>query len=305
MKEKGIEDIIKKKFEGFEADVDPSVWSNVQQAIQTPAASPASPSGTAAGTIGMKGFIAIVAAVVGISAAVYFLMPKESEKVPAPKQTENTAANENVPVITTPEKVEASSLTTSAPAAPVVATKKVVYQTTAMARNQIVVTRQSSLPATMVAVRTVEATPSLMSLASAENAHDRPLPEDKSSSATSADDTASDDGTIPAEAPNIPEQTQTFNKGLPNFFSPNGDGVGDVFYIKTRNLVTMDVTVYEESGGKEIYHWNTMDGKWDGNLVGGRPAPEGKYFYTVKGETADGKHCSGQSELTLQRVKRN
>src|SRR5262249_70986 len=57
---------------------------------------------------------------------------------------------------------------------------------------------------------------------------------------------------------------------LMNIFTPNGDGKNDVFEIKAKNLNSLAVTIFDQSG-KLVYQWNGLDGMWDGNLADGRP----------------------------------
>lgn len=49
-----IEQLFKDTLGNFEADVNPSVWNNVQQAVQTQAASTASSASSQAGSVAAK-----------------------------------------------------------------------------------------------------------------------------------------------------------------------------------------------------------------------------------------------------------
>lgn len=80
---------------------------------------------------------------------------------------------------------------------------------------------------------------------------------------------------------------------IPNVFSPNGDGVNDLFVFKHQSLQSCNVTIVDRSGKiaykrkiDDIYGW---DG-WDGNMHdSNRKAPEGQYYYVVEALGYDGK----------------
>jgi gliding motility-associated-like protein len=73
---------------------------------------------------------------------------------------------------------------------------------------------------------------------------------------------------------------------IPNVFSPNGDGVNDVFYFKHQSLESCRLTIMDRSGKvvykrtiEDIYDWRG----WDGNLrESDRRAPEGQYYFVVE-----------------------
>ncbi len=72
---------------------------------------------------------------------------------------------------------------------------------------------------------------------------------------------------------------------VPVVFSPNGDGVNDLFTITGYNVDEVTGYIYNR-WGELIYEWvNVADG-WDGSSFSGEPAREGTYFYvfTVRGQ---------------------
>ncbi len=71
---------------------------------------------------------------------------------------------------------------------------------------------------------------------------------------------------------------------IPNVFSPNGDGINDVFSIKTTGYTDLTCDIFDRWGLK-LYTFNSTNGYWDG-----AKAVDGTYFYViqttdVKGET--------------------
>ncbi len=66
---------------------------------------------------------------------------------------------------------------------------------------------------------------------------------------------------------------------IPNVFTPNGDGVNEVFKITSNGLKSLHCAIYDRWGLK-LYEWDGVNGYWDGNTKTG-PAPDGTYFYII------------------------
>ncbi len=68
---------------------------------------------------------------------------------------------------------------------------------------------------------------------------------------------------------------------VPNAFSPNNDGVNDIFLIgHTEDLVEFELTIYNRWGEQVYYSTNPYEG-WDGSYEGNR-CPVGVYHYVVE-----------------------
>ncbi len=74
---------------------------------------------------------------------------------------------------------------------------------------------------------------------------------------------------------------------IPNVFSPNGDGVNDLFFLRTSNLTSVKATIYDRWGNL-VYEVESSSGniEWDGKTQYGKEAAAGTYFYII---TASGK----------------
>ncbi|MEO7089000.1 MAG: gliding motility-associated C-terminal domain-containing protein, partial [Bacteroidia bacterium] len=70
---------------------------------------------------------------------------------------------------------------------------------------------------------------------------------------------------------------------IPNAFTPNGDGVNDVFAPKFFGIKTLQVYIYNR-WGELIYQWNTLNGFWDGKM-NGRTVQEDVYVYLLEAVT--------------------
>ncbi|HEV7231101.1 MAG TPA: gliding motility-associated C-terminal domain-containing protein, partial [Bacteroidia bacterium] len=74
---------------------------------------------------------------------------------------------------------------------------------------------------------------------------------------------------------------------VPNVFSPNNDGLNDLFMITNTGLKTLDCVIYDR-WGKKIYEFDTPSGSWDGKSSGGQRLNDGTYYYVLKIQTEAG-----------------
>lgn len=87
---------------------------------------------------------------------------------------------------------------------------------------------------------------------------------------------------------------------IPNIFTPNGDGLNDLYTLKSSGLKFLKVEVYSRWGLK-LYDWNSIHGGWDGRTSSGMEAPSGVYFYIIIAQGVSGKEYLFKGELTLLR----
>ncbi len=89
---------------------------------------------------------------------------------------------------------------------------------------------------------------------------------------------------------------------VPNIFSPNGDKVNDLFFLKATGLSSIDMSIYDR-WGHLVYQLNTTKGQveWDGTTQTGAEAAEGVYFYTLKATGKDGVEYEKKGNITLVR----
>jgi gliding motility-associated-like protein len=67
---------------------------------------------------------------------------------------------------------------------------------------------------------------------------------------------------------------------VPNAFSPNGDGINDVWNIEELQMYPDCELVVFNRYGAEVFRTKGYNKKWDGT-VNGRPLPVGTYYYTL------------------------
>jgi gliding motility-associated-like protein len=80
------------------------------------------------------------------------------------------------------------------------------------------------------------------------------------------------------------------NLSVPNVFTPNGDGVNDVFMLQTTNIKEIKCTIFDRWGVK-MFDVTSETGniEWDGKNFGKKDVPAGTYFYILSANGTDGK----------------
>lgn len=88
---------------------------------------------------------------------------------------------------------------------------------------------------------------------------------------------------------------------FPNAFSPNGDGINDVYKAKEgyRSIVEFKAAIYSRWGQK-IFEWTNPADGWDGTF-NGRDVKQGVYFVNVQAKGADGRKYSIRKDVNLLR----
>lgn len=88
---------------------------------------------------------------------------------------------------------------------------------------------------------------------------------------------------------------------FPNAFSPNGDGINDVYKAKEgwRSIVQFRAIILNRYGQK-IYEWNDPAGGWDGTH-NGHDVKDGVYFVQVIAKGADGHEYHIRKDVNLLR----
>jgi gliding motility-associated-like protein len=76
---------------------------------------------------------------------------------------------------------------------------------------------------------------------------------------------------------------------VPNVFSPNDDGVNDVFFLKVANLSEMSMTIYDRWGHLVYQLTSNNNVAWDGKNQMGENVSEGTYYYILTAKRKDGQ----------------
>lgn len=88
---------------------------------------------------------------------------------------------------------------------------------------------------------------------------------------------------------------------VPNAFSPNDDGVNDIFKVKEgyKSIISFKAMIFDR-WGKRLYEWTDLAGGWDGTS-GGSKVPDGSYYLNIQARGADGKKYNIKKVITLLR----
>lgn len=88
---------------------------------------------------------------------------------------------------------------------------------------------------------------------------------------------------------------------VPNAFSPNGDGVNDVYHITFQSLVKLEASIFNR-WGQRICRMNlsNIDQGWDGTH-GGKNVKDGVYFIVVEAVGSDGIKYNIRRDINILR----
>lgn len=88
---------------------------------------------------------------------------------------------------------------------------------------------------------------------------------------------------------------------VPNVFSPNGDGINDLFQVKHNAVKTFNGRVFNR-WGKLLFEWDEVTNGWNGAL-GDNDMTDGTYFYMITG--TDIKDAAFEKKGTVLLIRDN
>ena len=305
-----IDKVFKETFDGFEAEVDPSVWTNVQSAIGSGAAT-TTVTAVAGKSIALK-IVAGVIALGAVATATYFIsanLPKENDNVaeiaPVVTELEEVIPTEKVDetVLDVSEKQDETLVTE---------TQEIVVEQTEQT-NKTLNAEPANLPLESTEDEVSEITTNnVVAVATQptkkEGAAENPVqknekevepelvePEQKVNSekvveATPVEETSEE--VVDSKSAKIHKDK------IPRVISPNGDGIGDVIRIEGENVTSFEASVCNLNG-TQIFKWNTIDGFWDGRDMSGVKVAKGTYMLVVIVHGADGKPDVAKQSITV------
>ncbi|MCH5302076.1 MAG: gliding motility-associated C-terminal domain-containing protein [Prevotella sp.] len=109
------------------------------------------------------------------------------------------------------------------------------------------------------------------------------------------------DGTVELDSTTITVVISESKLEFPNAFSPNGDGINDVFRAKEgyRSIVEFHAYIFNRWGQK-LFDWTDPADGWDGTFKG-KDVKDGVYFLQVKARGADGRNYNIRRDINLLR----
>jgi gliding motility-associated-like protein len=85
-----------------------------------------------------------------------------------------------------------------------------------------------------------------------------------------------------------------------NVFTPNNDGINDVYVFKLENIVELDLQILNR-WGLLMYTSSAVTASWNGESISGIPADDGVYFYIFKAKGVQGELFDGHGFIQLIR----
>lgn len=288
-----IDEVFKQAFDGFEANVDPSVWTNIQSGLSAGATSgtpQVNPVSTAVKSSVMKSAIVKIAATVvavgTIATASYYVATsgEEEEKVVAESVIKETPASEKTFVEN--EKEETVSVTDEN------------VKTTVDTENEAVKRVVPTVENEKIASETTESNVSDNTTSETEN-NNTITETSNNQSAVSESENETPDLNASNQAPTkivdkpkekqpkvneqpLPKEEKPAKKEavvnpILKAFSPNGDGRNDVIKITGENLDKMELVIMDKTG-KIVYKMTNIEQAWDGKDMNGFDLIQGTYY---------------------------
>lgn len=87
---------------------------------------------------------------------------------------------------------------------------------------------------------------------------------------------------------------------VPNAFSPNGDGINDVFRIRITGYFKPDALKIYNRWGQIVFETKDLGNEWNGTIKG-KPLPIGTYYWVIEGLNVYGKLFRSAGSVTLLR----
>ena len=334
-----MEDLFKKSFEDFEAEVSPSVWSNIKTGLK----------GVGLGfigkaiinKIGTNTIVAIVSSVATVIGTVGVMHWTGN----AVKNT-GTATNENKSAVTPVEKpsvspiididIKPESVKTDKPSTETIADNqkpattivpveqkmqetKVVIQPFSKDKKKIqsVINAFSGEPVASIFASPIGGTvPLIVTLSNTGKGtvnrwkYNDGKKEDKGANPVHVFEnpgiytvvlTSTDaEGKTQIDSAKIEVTGNSSLSAVPRELTPNGDGLNDVFTFNGNNIVRMTGQVFDMKGNV-VFECDKAGGRWDGTNKKGKDAEEGVYIYIQTAEGKDGKKYESKGRISLIR----
>ena len=254
-----IDEVVKQAFDGFEANVDPSVWSNIQNGINagsTGGSAQADPvSSVATSTVAKSVVVKIAAAVIAvgtIATATYYIATSPKDEVVVENVVDNTennviveeqieteepiateVENENVEVVDNKTTIE----------------EEVIFQenTTPIVEQEEIINDDNSTQ--INANETVSNTNETITTPASQNEQ---VTTTNTQNETNLTPKIEEEHPVKEQPIEVPVKEQPKAEAqvniIPNVISPNGDGQNDVIKITGTNLEKLEVAIMDKTG---------------------------------------------------------
>lgn len=280
-----IKELFKNQLYGFEAEVRPDLWNAISS--QLPTSSSVVTGGLSWLTKSL--IIAASAAVVGVT--VYVLSPGESKKQ---ESKQETLLESDRPQ----EAVQQNQLNTT------VSTEKPTQESSLKAdmflmEDQITSIEDLSVPVLQQVNTNLNSTDAKELLT--EKAETTAINTEVTNNVKPQEKTETPvQRTIDVDQTNEPIEKHYTLVDPVNIFTPNSDGVNDIFELPSSGLEAFSIVVLD-GRNKVVFTSTDPDFKWDGTLSGGEPLPSGNYIYYLTARDKNGNPVTQSSYLRIVR----
>jgi gliding motility-associated-like protein len=96
---------------------------------------------------------------------------------------------------------------------------------------------------------------------------------------------------------NETEVTPTMYLYVPNAFTPNGDGLNDLFTVQGEAIRSFRLQIFNRWGDL-IFESSDLCQAWDGKF-NGQPVPQGTYVYRLSASSITGKHLTREGTVNV------
>ena len=289
-----IKDLFSQKLGNYEANVNPQLWDKIASQVTVGATTASTAVGTSIFTKWMIGL--------GVSAVVTTAVVVLSNQ-----STEETTKSPDLEVkVETDKSKNEESLVSELSSEPIEKVGQGELITGSVQRNEIEIHRSTSAVKPFVFNSLSLQTATLF-----DRDHLIDFREIQEATTPVLGDVVSDPNNEQAgiaepevDSPEVPEVVGDYwIEKLPDVFTPNNDGVNDVFLINSKGLLDFNIVILDKTS-QAIFTSNDSNFRWSGLTRAGEPVAEGNYVYFITAKDSKGTIIKEFSTLSVTRESR-
>ena len=288
-----IKDLFSKKLGNFEAKVNPTLWENIASQVATQS------------TVVTTGVSVITKIIIGVFSAaaitglIFYSFSTTVKETQLKKEQPSTALTENTVVkkesLQYIKEAETEKEALEQPFVKEIENKERSKESNNFIEPIVESNRKESLPQLLekdlvVKEEFIEKNNPVQQTEEFIKTVEETIPNKEKESETSNSNT---------QTKEVVEEDAYFVEKMPNVFSPNNDGVNDIFMINSTGLEQFSLVVMDAQN-RMVYRTNNPEFKWDGIGLDGQQAPKGRYVYYITAVDKRGNPVNKYSILTIR-----